>query len=92
MKRKFKLKYLIIGIVAINVCYLFINQQLTINRIQAKIQDKTIEAQKIKSENEKLQDEIKTSQSDGYSEKLAREKLGLIKQGEVPVVNGSNNK
>lgn len=92
MRKKFKLKYLIIGVVVINLCVLFINQQLTMNRIQAKIQDKTEETQKIESENQKLQSEIKTSQSDEYSEKLAREKLGLIKQGEVPVVNGSNNK
>ncbi|MFT8312782.1 MAG: septum formation initiator family protein [Clostridium sp.] len=92
MGKKSKLKYLIVGIIVINVCYVFINQQLTMNRIQARIQDTTIEAQKIKSENEKLQSEIKISQSDEYSEKLAREKLGLIKQGEIPVVNGSNNK
>ncbi|AGK99271.1 FtsB family cell division protein [Clostridium pasteurianum] len=92
MGKKSKLKYLIVGIIVINVCYVFINQQLTMNRIQAGIQDKTMEAQRIKSENERLQSEIKISQSDKYSEKLAREKLGLIKQGEIPVVNGSNNK
>jgi cell division protein FtsB len=80
------------GIIAINVSYLFINQQITMHRIKARIKDTTVEAQKLKSENEKLQDEIKVSQSDKYSEKLAREKLGLIKQGEVPVINGTNNK
>ncbi|MDF2502970.1 MULTISPECIES: septum formation initiator family protein [Clostridium] len=92
MRKKSKLKYLIMGIIAINVSYLFINQQITMHRIKARIKDTTVEAQKLKSENEKLQDEIKVSQSDKYSEKLAREKLGLIKQGEVPVINGTNNK
>lgn len=91
MKKKF-IKYLILGIVAINVCYIFVNQQLTMRRIQSRIEDKAVESQKIKSQNEKLQNEIKISQSDKYSEKLAREKLGLIKEGEIPVVNSSNNK
>lgn len=91
MRKKY-IKYLLIGIVVINICYIFINQQLTMKRIQSRIQDRNIESQKIQSQNAKLQNEIKISQSDKYSEKLAREKLGLIKEGEIPVVNASNNK
>ncbi|AJA49776.1 septum formation initiator [Clostridium pasteurianum DSM 525 = ATCC 6013] len=91
MRKKY-IKYLLIGIVIINICYIFINQQLTMRRIQLTIQDRNMESQKVKSQNAKLQNEIKISQSDKYSEKLAREKLGLIKEGEIPVVNASNNK
>ncbi|UZW14037.1 septum formation initiator family protein [Clostridium pasteurianum] len=91
MRKKY-IKYLLIGIVIINICYIFINQQLTMRRIQSTIQDRNMESQKVKSQNAKLQNEIKISQSDKYSEKLAREKLGLIKEGEIPVVNASNNK
>lgn len=43
-----------------------------------------------KEKNQKLQDEIKMSKSDAYIEKLARERLGLIKEGETPVIDSKN--
>lgn len=87
MKKRSKLKYLIFGIFIINMCYLLINQQIIINRIQSKIYDKTEQAKEIENNNSKLQDELKMAKTDEYSEKLAREKLGLIKQGEIPVLS-----
>jgi cell division protein FtsB len=58
--------------------------------IKKQIVERKTEEQKLKVKNQKLQDEIKMSASDIYIEKLAREKLGLIKQGETPVID--NNK
>ncbi|WP_035795482.1 FtsB family cell division protein [Clostridium akagii] len=87
-----KIKFLIIGIFVINMCYVAVNQQITMNKIQAQIDSKATETKELKSSNQKLQDELKMARSDQYSEKLAREKLGLIKQGEITVINGSNNK
>lgn len=89
MKKKSKLKYLIWGIFIINMGYLIVNQQITINRIQSNIDNKVVQSKELKNNNSKLQDELKMAKTDEYSEKLAREKLGLIKQGEIPVLNGA---
>ncbi|MCS4481924.1 septum formation initiator family protein [Clostridium botulinum] len=42
-----------------------------------------------KRKNQKLQDEVKLSKSKDYIEKLARERLRLIKKGETPVINNT---
>lgn len=49
-----------------------------------------MEEQRGKYKNQKLQEEVKMSNSNVYIEKLAREKLGLIKQGETPVIDNKN--
>ena len=46
--------------------------------------------QSVLDKNQKLKDEVKMSKSDSYIEKLARERLGLIKPGETPVIDSSN--
>ncbi|WP_027625375.1 FtsB family cell division protein [Clostridium lundense] len=71
------------------VCYVFVNQQITINNIKAQINEKNVEMEKLKEKNRKLQDEVNMSKTDLYIEKLAREKLKLIKPGENPVVNSN---
>ena len=48
------------------------------------------EEQTVKTKNLELKDEVKMSKSDSYIEKLARERLGLIKEGETPVIDSSN--
>lgn len=92
MRRRFIWKYLVIGIVVINICYIFVSQQIRMYKIQKQINTTNIESQQKKAENQKLQDQVKMAQSDKYSEELAREKLGLVKQGEIPVINGTGNK
>jgi cell division protein DivIC len=87
MKKRSKLQFLIIGIFIVNICYILVNQQITMNKIRKETENKTSEITKLRGDNQKLQDEIKMAHSDQYSEKLAREKLGLIKPGEIPVIN-----
>lgn len=91
MRKKFVWKYLVIGIVVINICYIFVSQQIKMYKIQTQIDARNAEADQKKMQNHKLQDQVKMAQSDEYSEKLAREK-GLVKEGEIPVVNNSANK
>lgn len=90
MKKKFKPKKLLYVFIFAYVCYIFASQQVTMYRIKKQIADKQLQEQKIKEKNEKLQDEVKMSKTDDYVEKLARERLGLIKQGETPVINAKN--
>lgn len=86
MKISSKIKYIVFFIILINIGYIFVNQQNTINTINKSIAEKQESIDSLKKENQKLQDEIKLSKTDSYTEKLAREKLGLIKQGEIPVI------
>lgn len=90
MKRKIKGKNVIFVLIVSYVCYIFVSQQITMRNIKNQIADKKIEEQKSKEKNQKLQDEVKMSKSDMYVEKLARERLGLIKQGETPVIDTKN--
>lgn len=87
MGKKSKIKILILAVVLVNVCYIFINQEITMRRIKADTTAKKASVKKLNEENVKLQDEIKMSKTDKYAEKLARERLGLIKEGETPVID-----
>ena len=89
MNKKFK--KIIIFLAIIYVGYIFVNQQLTMKRIEALTKEKQKEIEVLKNKNQRLQDELKMSKTDMYIEKLAREKLGLIKPGETPVIDTSKS-
>ncbi len=89
MKKILNFKKVIFLILIFYVCYVFVDQQITMNKIKAQINEKNIEMESLKVKNRKLQDEVNMSKSDAYIEKLAREKLKLIKPGESPVVNSN---
>lgn len=89
---KKKTKYCILGVLGIYLISTLINQQIIMKRQKNNIEGYTVESKKLKEENMKLQDEIELSKTDKYIEKLAREKLGLIKDGETPVIDESVNK
>lgn len=64
-----------------------IKQTLAIRRINNDIQEKSEQLNEKKEENRKLQAELERVQSNyDYLEKLARERLGLIKEGEQIVL------
>ena len=92
MKKGFLWKRIVFAFIIINICYIAVNQQIKMHKIESDIDNTTAQTQKLEKENRQLQDEMKMSQSDKYNEKLIREKLGLVKNGEVPVINSSNNK
>ncbi|KOF56203.1 MULTISPECIES: FtsB family cell division protein [Clostridium] len=89
MSKKSKLKIIILMVFIINIGYIFVNQELTMLRIKNDIKTKQETVDKLSSENRKLQDQIKLTKTDKYTEKLARERLGLIKEGETPVMDSS---
>ena len=60
---------------------------MTLSRQNKDINEYTSQLQQAEKKNQKLQDEIKLSNDDSYIEKLAREKLGLIREGEYPVID-----
>lgn len=90
MIKKSKIKMLICAVIIINIGYVILNQQITMHRIKNSIGAKESSVQNLKAQSKKLQDQIKLSKTDKYSEVLARERLNLIKEGETPVIDTNN--
>ena len=90
MKKKFNIKGVVLIFALVYVGYLFIQQQATMGRQKKELQKYNVELQKRKEENKTLQDEVELSKTDKYIEKLAREILGLVKEGETPVMDKKN--
>jgi len=87
MKKKLNLGRLFIVLFLIYSCYALITQQIAINNIKIQSGNQEQQFLKLKEKNQKLQDEVKMSKTDAYFVKLARERLELIKKGEIPVIN-----
>lgn len=89
MKKKLILKRIVIIGFIIFFVFSYIRQSITMNRIQNEIVGKQSQLDEVKQKNERLQDEVDKINSDSpdYLEKLARERLGMIKPGEK-VVSG----
>jgi cell division protein FtsL len=87
MKKKLILKRIIIAAFIIFFAFSYIRQNITMNRIEKEIGSKQSQLDEVKQKNERLQDEVDKINSDSsdYLEKLARERLGMIKPGEKVV-------
>ena len=98
MMNKSMLKKIIIVAFLLIFSIGYVRQIVTINRIEKEISNKESELAEIKSQNSRLQDEVNkiNEGSTEYLEKLARERLGMIKPGEKIVntktVEKSNDK
>ena len=87
MKKNVNLKgiiiVLVIGFFSISV----IKQFIVLKRIKSDISTQAQELEELKEKNIKLQAELDRAQSNNeYLEKLARERLGLIKEGEQQII------
>lgn len=89
--KKFSFKKIILLGIAFYVGFVFINQQIIMFRQHRDIEKYTSDFEEAQEKNQKLQDEIKLSKDNKYIEKLARERLGLVKEGESPVINNKWN-
>ncbi|MBE6067721.1 septum formation initiator family protein [Clostridium sp. BSD9I1] len=87
MKKNVNFKKLLFFLLFIYAGYIFVNQQIIIGNIKKQVIQRQTELENLQEKNQKLQDEVKMSKSDSYIEKLAREKLNLIKEGEIPVIS-----
>ena len=92
MKKNVNLKgiiiVLVIGFFSISV----IKQVIVLKRIKSDISTQAQELEELKEKNIKLQAELDRAQSNNeYLEKLARERLGLIKEGEQQVIPDNNS-
>ena len=90
MKKNINLKIisvvLIIGIFSVSL----IKQVVVLRRIKKEISTQTQELEQLKEKNIKLQAELARAQGNNeYLEKLARERLGLIKEGEQQIITNN---
>lgn len=88
MRKKINFKSMLIVAASVYIGYILISTQISMNRIKNEMQVKQQELTKVKEKNQTLQDEVNnmTNNPDAYTEKMARERLGLVKDGETPVI------
>lgn len=83
MKKRLTLNKVIIIVIFAVFIFSLIRQGVALKRIKENLSVERQNLNQLKEENEKLQAEVESAQSDHeYIEKLARERLGLIKDGE----------
>lgn len=91
MTKRFKVKTAILCIVSIIALSSFVRQEKVLNRIEEEKTIKEAQLIKIQGKTERLQEEINKIESDEHLEKLAREKLNMLKEGEHSVVIKNND-
>ena len=83
MRKKITLRGIVIIVLFLVFGFNVVKQTMAIKRIINDIAEKSEQLNEKKEENRKLQAELERVQSNyDYLEKLARERLGLIKEGE----------
>ncbi|CDB74062.1 MULTISPECIES: FtsB family cell division protein [Clostridia] len=83
MKKRLTLNKVIIIVIFAVFIFSLIRQGVALKRIKENLSVERQNLNQLKEENEKLQAEVESAQSNHeYIEKLARERLGLIKDGE----------
>lgn len=87
MKRKVKLKNIIILVLSMIFIIGFIRQERAINRIEKEQKQKVKQLKQIQQENQRYREQKDMIVTGEYVEKLAREKLNMIKPGEWSVLN-----
>ena len=83
MKKRLTINKVIIIVIFAVFIFSLIRQGVALKRIKENLSVERQNLNQLNEENEKLQAEVESAQSDHeYIEKLARERLGLIKDGE----------
>lgn len=82
-KKKFFLLLFILGFFGV----IFIKQQFMINRIDDEYNKNLNQLAKLKEQNTMLTNQLNRSKDEKFIEDIAREKLGLIKPGEILFVD-----
>ncbi|MFB0918459.1 MAG: septum formation initiator family protein [Clostridiaceae bacterium] len=77
----------IVLLLAAMLIFQFIGQRSTLSRIETEIAEKNKVLEDLRKKNEEMKLEIQNISSDEYIEKMARERLQMIKPDEIPVNN-----
>ncbi|SKA95438.1 Septum formation initiator [Caloramator quimbayensis] len=71
---------------------IFVKQQLILNKLNKEYKQYNDQLSKIKMQNEQLNEQFNIMQREDYIEKLARDKLRLIKPGETLFIDKNKKK
>lgn len=82
-KKKACLPWFFVGVLVVAVAVAFVFRQAEVMSVQRALSDMERQIEHYKALNESLEEQIAALKSDEYIEKAAREKLGLVKPGEV---------
>ncbi len=75
-------KVLGVAAVCVYVAYTLIDQQITLSKTSSIAEEYKAKIAEAQTENQKLEDELAQAGTDEYLERVAREKLGLVKANE----------
>lgn len=78
---------LFIGVISFTVY----NQEVMMTNIKNNISRQEQELVKVQAENEKLTNLVDSTGSEDYTIRNARTRLGLLRPGEIPVIDSSGN-
>lgn len=92
MKGRIKFKKLVIIILLGVFSIAYVRQEVTMKRLSEEIDIKQEQLDEAQGKNERLQDEVDQANTDEYIERLARERLGMIKDGEKVIINSDTPK
>lgn len=90
VKKRMNLKNMVIIILIAILVISYVRQELTMNKIHKDIEAKQTQLNELQDKNKKLQDEVNQSSTDEYIERMARERLGMIKNGEKVITNSDS--
>lgn len=90
VKKRMNLKNMVIIILIAILVISYVRQELTMNKIHKDIEAKQTQLNELQDKNKKLQDEANQSSTDEYIERMARERLGMIKDGEKVITNSDS--
>jgi cell division protein FtsB len=89
MKRK---RWMFWGTVIIFFGTIFVKQQIAMIKLDREYRHYSDQLAKLQTISAQLSEELKQTQREDYTERLAREKLGLIKPGEILFKDKSKTK
>ena len=78
---------LVVGIISLTVY----KQQVMMAHIRENMKEESIKLEKVMEENEKLANLVDSIGTEDYTIRSARTRLGLLRPGEVPVIDSSGN-
>ncbi|SDI63532.1 septum formation initiator family protein [Proteiniclasticum ruminis] len=78
---------LFVGIISLTVY----KQQVMMAHIRENMKEESIKLEKVMEENEKLANLVDSIGTEDYTIRSARTRLGLLRPGEVPVIDSSGN-
>lgn len=86
-RSKIKFKTILLLLFVVYVAFTFVKQQITLNILDNRLNVVTSKVNAAEEENKRLNNQIKYIKTNEFIENEARQKLGLVKKGEIMFVD-----